>query len=185
MCELRRGKPRRPPLLRAVRCQRCPSAVRSAGLRTSPMRNSAAAAAVRSAPLPLRAPGCETAEAERRPVTVLFADLCGYTRLSEGTDPEDVTRAARTLFRRCRRDRRALRRARRQAHRRRGDGGLRRAGRARRRADPRGPRRRRDRPRDARASARRSGGRSTSTSVLPPARSSRAVWAAISIARTR
>ncbi len=30
------------------------------------------------------------AEAERRPVTVLFADLCGYTRLSEGTDPEDV-----------------------------------------------------------------------------------------------
>ncbi len=29
-------------------------------------------------------------DAERRPVTVLFADLCGYTRLSERLDPEDV-----------------------------------------------------------------------------------------------
>jgi class 3 adenylate cyclase/tetratricopeptide (TPR) repeat protein len=32
----------------------------------------------------------EAAEAERRPVTVLFADLCGYTRLSQKVDPEDV-----------------------------------------------------------------------------------------------
>jgi class 3 adenylate cyclase/tetratricopeptide (TPR) repeat protein len=30
------------------------------------------------------------ADAERRPVTVLFADLCGYTRLSERLDAEDV-----------------------------------------------------------------------------------------------
>ncbi len=29
-------------------------------------------------------------DAERRPVTVLFADLCGYTRLSQGLDPEDI-----------------------------------------------------------------------------------------------
>ena len=30
------------------------------------------------------------AEGERRPVAVLFADICGYTRLSAGMDPEDT-----------------------------------------------------------------------------------------------
>lgn len=38
------------------------------------------------------------AEAERRPVTVLFADLCGYTRLSQALDPEDVQRLLQAFF---------------------------------------------------------------------------------------
>jgi class 3 adenylate cyclase len=29
-------------------------------------------------------------EAERRPVTVLFADLCGYTQLSQSLDPKEM-----------------------------------------------------------------------------------------------
>ena len=40
-----------------------------------------------AASLPGVAPGDD---AERRPITVLFADLCGYTRLSARLDPEDV-----------------------------------------------------------------------------------------------
>lgn len=38
------------------------------------------------------------AEAERRPVSVLFADLCGYTRLSEQLDAEDVHRLLQAFF---------------------------------------------------------------------------------------
>ncbi|HYR01629.1 MAG TPA: adenylate/guanylate cyclase domain-containing protein [Casimicrobiaceae bacterium] len=37
-------------------------------------------------------------EAERRTVTVLFADLCGYTRLSQGLDAEDVHRLLERYF---------------------------------------------------------------------------------------
>src|SRR5947207_13904578 len=39
-----------------------------------------------------------SAEAERRPVTVLFADLCGYTRLSQALDPEDVHQLLERFF---------------------------------------------------------------------------------------
>src|SRR4029450_7848421 len=39
-----------------------------------------------------------TAEAERRPVTVLFADLCGYTRLSQALDPEDIHHMLERFF---------------------------------------------------------------------------------------
>jgi class 3 adenylate cyclase/predicted ATPase len=35
-------------------------------------------------------PGNESAQSERRPVTVLFADLVGFTRMSQELDPEEV-----------------------------------------------------------------------------------------------
>jgi len=38
-------------------------------------------------------------EGDRRPVTVLFADLAGFTSLSEGLDPEDVRGIQADLFR--------------------------------------------------------------------------------------
>jgi adenylate cyclase len=38
-------------------------------------------------------------EGDRRPVTVLFADLAGFTALSEGLDPEDVRAIQADLFR--------------------------------------------------------------------------------------
>jgi adenylate cyclase len=38
-------------------------------------------------------------ESDRRPVTVLFADLAGFTALSEGLDPEDVRAIQSDLFR--------------------------------------------------------------------------------------
>ena len=50
------------------------------------------------APTPATQTGSEAAEAERRPVTVLFADLCGYTRLSQKQDPEDVHRMLERYF---------------------------------------------------------------------------------------
>jgi adenylate cyclase len=37
-------------------------------------------------------------ESDRRPVTVLFADLCGFTSLSEALDPEDVRSLQSELF---------------------------------------------------------------------------------------
>jgi class 3 adenylate cyclase len=39
-------------------------------------------------------------EAARRPVTVLFADLCGFTELSGSLDPEDVDRLLGRIFER-------------------------------------------------------------------------------------
>jgi class 3 adenylate cyclase/tetratricopeptide (TPR) repeat protein len=50
------------------------------------MLATASVATAASAPLS----SSESAEAERRPVTVLFADLSGYTRMSQSMDPEDV-----------------------------------------------------------------------------------------------
>src|SRR5258706_9530100 len=38
-------------------------------------------------------------DSDRRPVTVLFADLAGFTALSEGLDPEDVRAIQSDLFR--------------------------------------------------------------------------------------
>src|SRR5712691_2172389 len=48
-------------------------------------------------PAPGTAPPGE-AEADRRPVTVLFADLSGFTALSERLDPEDVRALQTDLF---------------------------------------------------------------------------------------
>ena len=46
--------------------------------------------ALATAPASAETSRTEADDAERRPVTVLFADLCGYTRLSQGLDPEDI-----------------------------------------------------------------------------------------------
>ena len=49
---------------------------------------------------PQLAPGCEPSrrdEAERRQVTVMFADLVGSTALSTGMDPEDCARSFRPI----------------------------------------------------------------------------------------
>ncbi len=46
------------------------------------------------APSPTAAP-----DGDRRPVTVLFADLAGFTALSEGLDPEGVRAIQADLFR--------------------------------------------------------------------------------------
>ena len=79
-------------------------------------------------------------EADRRQVTVLFADLSGFTSLAERLDPEEVRAFQNALFETLAAGDRALRRLRREIRRRRGDGGLRRAGRARGRSGA-GPRR--------------------------------------------
>ena len=54
----------------------------------------AAAPAPPPPPSPPRAP-----DGDRRPVTVLFADLAGFTALSEGLDPEEVRGIQADLFR--------------------------------------------------------------------------------------
>jgi adenylate cyclase len=54
----------------------------------------------RLAPAPPPPPGPTAApDSDRRPVTVLFADLAGFTALSEGLDPEDVRAIQADLFR--------------------------------------------------------------------------------------
>ena len=53
----------------------------------------------RLAAAPVPPPPASTApEGDRRPVTVLFADLAGFTALSEGLDPEDVRAIQSDLF---------------------------------------------------------------------------------------
>ena len=74
----------------------------------------------------------------------LFADLVGFTARAEQLDPEDVRAMLAPLPRAARARARAPRRHRREVHRRRGDGGLRRAGRARGRPRARGAGRARD-----------------------------------------
>src|SRR5262245_43780444 len=44
------------------------------------------------------APAARTAEGELRPVTVLFADLSGFTALSDSHDPEDVQNLLNDFF---------------------------------------------------------------------------------------
>jgi adenylate cyclase len=51
-----------------------------------------------AAPPPPPAP-TPASDGDRRPVTVLFADLAGFTALSEGLDPEDVRAIQADLFR--------------------------------------------------------------------------------------
>ena len=69
--------------------------------------------------------------ADRRQVTVLFADLTGFTSLAERLDPETVRAFQNALFETLGAGHRALRRLRREVRRRRGDGRVRRAARAR------------------------------------------------------
>ena len=53
-----------------------------------------------SAPAPAPPPAPQAVpDGDRRPVTVLFADLAGFTALSEGLDPEDVRAIQADLFR--------------------------------------------------------------------------------------
>src|SRR5207344_2098602 len=55
--------------------------------------------AVRPAPGPSPSAGSlPDAQSDRRPVTVLFADLSGFTALSERLDPEDVRALQGDLF---------------------------------------------------------------------------------------
>ena len=80
--------------------------------------------------------------AERRLVSVLFADLVGFTPFAEERDAEEVRETLIALLRPSRRRDRALRRHGREVHRRRGHGRLGRAGRARGRRRAGRPRRR-------------------------------------------
>ena len=70
--------------------------------------------------------------AERRLVSVLFADLVGFTAASERRDAEETRELLSRLFRALPSADRAVRRLGREVHRRRGDGGVGRAGRDRR-----------------------------------------------------
>jgi class 3 adenylate cyclase len=56
-----------------------------------------------AAPAAVAAPPVETAVAERRLVSVLFADLVGFTTLSEKRDPEEVRELLSRYFDTCRR----------------------------------------------------------------------------------
>jgi class 3 adenylate cyclase len=56
------------------------------------------AALIVGATTPAQAGAVDALEAERRPVTVLFADLTGYTRLSQALDAEDVHRLLEKFF---------------------------------------------------------------------------------------
>ena len=85
----------------------------------------AGAATPKAAPTPAAAPA-----AERRLVSVLFADLVGFTTASEGRDAEDTRELLTRYFEHGPHDDRALRRHGREVHRRRGHGRLGRTGRA-------------------------------------------------------
>ena len=86
-----------------------------------------AIAALRAGPASLSGPAVPTSESvegERRQVTVLFADLAGYTVLSNELDPEELTLCSRGLRSRRSAGGRA-RRQHRQAYRRLRNGGIR------------------------------------------------------------
>ncbi|MCU0847777.1 MAG: AAA family ATPase [Spirochaetes bacterium] len=51
-----------------------------------------------SAPIGRKAPAPKAAESERRLATVMFADISGFTAMSEKIDPEDVTRVMNGCF---------------------------------------------------------------------------------------
>jgi hypothetical protein len=64
------------------------------------------------------------AAGERRQVTILFADLCGFTTLSRSLDPEELRELVARFTAQVDGIGRRLRRHHRQAHRRRRDGAL-------------------------------------------------------------
>ncbi len=97
-----------------------------------------------------------TPVAERRVVSILFADLVGFTPFAEERDAEDVRDALYALLRARVRNSRALRWNRREVHRRRCDGRVGRSDGARGRSRARGSRRSRPGRRRARHSAQRS-----------------------------
>ena len=111
------------------------------------------------------APTAEQPPEERRKATILFADLSGYTAVSERIDPEAMKSMRRPHAAPARRGDRALRRDDRQVHRRQRDGRVRRPGRPRGRPRARGARRAGDAGGD--------GPRSTSGSPPTSARASR------------
>ncbi len=114
-------------------CGECGTRVAGAVTADSPVRRSALVPAV--------------AIAERRLVSILFADLVGFTTLAEGRDAEDTRELPDPLLRALAGRDRPVRRARREVHRRRGDGRLGCAGRPRGRCRAGGPSRARARRR--------------------------------------
>ncbi len=65
----------------------------------------AAASQLSAAPAPLAAPASPAAgtraQPQRRQAVMLFADLCGFTELSRGIDPEDLRRLVERFYARC------------------------------------------------------------------------------------
>src|SRR5262245_33466942 len=76
-------------------CPQCGAAVTGTARHgNGAVRPTAAAALPPLTPIESR----QTTQADRRPVTVLFADLSGFTTLSERLDPEDVQALQNQLF---------------------------------------------------------------------------------------
>src|SRR5262249_38193346 len=73
-------------------CPRCGASLRGAAA----ARTGAPAAGTREPAARTKAPGAP--EADRRQVTVLFADLTGFTTLAERLDPEEVRAFQNALF---------------------------------------------------------------------------------------
>ena len=79
-----------------VFCPKCGNAV-AGNVRAKSMLLADVANPTLSVVPPQRAAACET-EADRRSLTVLFADLCGFTTLSERIDPELMRALQNELF---------------------------------------------------------------------------------------
>ena len=101
--ELRRREPRPGASSAASAARRSRSPARRAAPRTGRARGSAASAARRSARLraPAAAAAPTAAAAERRLVSVLFADLVGFTAASEGRDAEEMRELLSRYFDTC------------------------------------------------------------------------------------
>ena len=85
--------PERRALLHVLRRGAAPPPARPAAPRTRPGRSSASSAARRSTGAAPRRPAGAPSEPppeERRKATILFADLSGYTAVSERLDPERI-----------------------------------------------------------------------------------------------
>ena len=102
--ELRHREPRRGGSSAPSAGLRLRASARRAAPRTSPARSSAASAALRSpADVDRLPPPAAAPAAERRLVSVLFADLVGFTTLSESRDAEEVRELLSRYFDTCRR----------------------------------------------------------------------------------
>ena len=76
----------------------------------------AAISEVRSAPPPNASREADRTAGERRQVTILFADLCGFTTLSRSLDPEEIRELGSSVHCSSGWDRRRLRRHGRQTY---------------------------------------------------------------------